>query len=208
MDFKEKLLDSHLVFEQDVDLLHPIHKYRKEALKRFEEDGFPSKRDELWKYTSLASIIQKDYHLSPTTDSNIELKDIKKYSLNDLDSFKLVFIDGVFSPFLSKTTHDGMDICVLSAAISKSKYKKTIKKYFSKIVPEDDNLSSLNTSYTKEGAYIFIPKGIEPEDPIQILHFATGNQNSIWLQPRNLIITESNSNVQIIERHQSLNDHK
>lgn len=208
MDFKEKLLDSHLAFEQDVDLLHPIHKYRKEALRRFEANGFPGKKDELWKYTSLASITQKDYHLSPTSESNIELKDIKKYYLNDIDSFKLVFIDGVYSPFLSKTTHDGMDICVLSAAISKSKYKKTIKKYFNKIVPDEDSLSSLNTSYTKEGAYILIPKNVEPEDPIQILHFSTGNQKSIWLQPRNLIIADSNSNVQIIERHQSLADHK
>ena len=48
MDFKEKLLDSHLAFEQDVDLLHPIHKNRKNALKRFEKDGFPNKNDELW----------------------------------------------------------------------------------------------------------------------------------------------------------------
>ena len=162
----------------------------------------------MWKYTSLASIIQKDYHLSPTSESNIELKDVKKYFLNDIDSFKLVFVDGIFSPFLSKTTHDGMDICVLSAAISKSKYKKTIKKYFNKVVPENESLSSLNTSYTKEGAYIFIPKNMEPEDPIQILHFSTGAQKSIWLQPRNLIVMEANSNVQIIERHQSLSDHK
>ncbi len=208
MDFKEKLLDSHLAFEQDVDLLHPIHDYRKKALKRFESDGFPTKSDELWRYTSLASIIQKDYHLSPTSESNIELKDVKKYFLNDIDSFKLVFVDGIFSPFLSKTTHDGMDICVLSAAISKSKYKKTIKKYFNKVVPENESFSSLNTSYTKEGAYIFIPKNMEPEDPIQILHFSTGAQKSIWLQPRNLIVMEANSNVQIIERHQSLSDHK
>ena len=208
MDFKEKLLDSHLAFEQDVDLLHPIHDYRKKALTRFESDGFPTKSDELWKYTSLASIIQKDYHLSPTSESNIELKDVKKYFLNDIDSFKLVFVDGIFSPFLSKTTHDGMDICVLSAAISKSKYKKTIKKYFNKVVPENESLSSLNTSYTREGAYIFIPKNMEPEDPIQILHFSTGAQKSIWLQPRNLIVMEANSNVQIIERHQSLSDHK
>ena len=162
----------------------------------------------MWKYTSLASIIQKDYHLSPTSESNIELKDVKKYFLNDIDSFKLVFVDGIFSPFLSKTTHDGMDICVLSAAISKSKYKKTIKKYFNKVVPENESLSSLNTSYTREGAYIFIPKNMEPEDPIQILHFSTGAQKSIWLQPRNLIVMEANSNVQIIERHQSLSDHK
>ncbi len=49
---------------------------------------------------------------------------------------------------------------------------------------------------------------MEPEDPIQILHFSTGAQKSIWLQPRNLIVMEANSNVQIIERHQSLSDHK
>ena len=65
------------------------------------QHGFPSKKDELWKYTSLASITQQDYHLRPTSDSSVELKDIKKYSLNDIDSFKLVFIDGIFNPFLS-----------------------------------------------------------------------------------------------------------
>ena len=37
MNFQEKLLDSFIAFEQDVDLLNPIHKDRKDALKRFEE---------------------------------------------------------------------------------------------------------------------------------------------------------------------------
>ena len=44
MNFQEKLLDSFIAFEQDVDLLNPIHKDRKDALKRFEELGFPSKK--------------------------------------------------------------------------------------------------------------------------------------------------------------------
>ena len=59
MNFQEKLLDSFIAFEQDVDLLNPIHKDRKDALKRFEELGFPSKKDESWKYTSLKSLVQK-----------------------------------------------------------------------------------------------------------------------------------------------------
>ena len=46
-----------------------------------------------------------------------------------------------------------------------------------------------------------------PEDPVQIMHFSTGNQKSIWLQPRNLIIADKNAKVEIIERHQSLNEH-
>jgi Fe-S cluster assembly protein SufD len=208
MNFQEKLLDSFIAFEQDVDLLNPIHSDRKEALKRFEKQGFPSKKDESWKYTSLKSIIQKDYSLSSKPDKSVELRDVKEYFLNDLDSFKIVFIDGVYSPFLSKTTHDGMDICVLSAALSKDKYNSTIKHYFNRAVPKDESLASLNTSYTKEGAYIYIPDGVCPEDPVQIMHFSTGNQKSIWLQPRNLIIADKNAKVEIIERHQSLSNNR
>ena len=207
MKFQEKLLDSFIAFEQDIDLLSPIHIDRKNALKRFEKQGFPSKKDESWKYTSLKSIIQKNYNLSSKSDKSVELRDVKEYFLNDLDSFKIVFVDGIYSPFLSKTTHDGMDICVLSAALSKDKYKSTLKKYFNQIVPKDQSLASLNTSYTKEGAYIYIPKGACPEDPVQIMHISTGNQESIWLQPRNLIIADKNAKVEIIERHQSLKDH-
>ena len=140
MKFQEKLLDSFIAFEHDIDLLNPIHTDRKDALKRFEKQGFPSKKDESWKYTSLKSIIQKNYSLSSKSDKSVELRDVKEYFLNDLDSFKIVFVDGIYSPFLSKTTHDGMDICVLSAALSKEKYNSTLKKYFNQIVPKDESL--------------------------------------------------------------------
>ena len=207
MSFQDKLLDSFIAFEQVIDLDNPLHTVRKNALKRFESDGFPTKKDELWKYTSLKSIIQKDYSLSVKSNPNVGLKDIEKYSINDIDSYKIVFVDGVFNPFLSNTTHDGMDICVLSAALSKTKYKKTITKYFNKIVPDDQSLASLNTSYTKEGAYIHIPKSVLPEVPVQILHFSSGKNKPLWLQPRNIIIVEENARVEIIERHQSLRSH-
>ena len=127
MSFQDKILDSFIAFEQVIDLENPIHNDRKNALKRFEDKGFPTKKDELWKYTSLKSITQKDYSLYVKSNPNIGLKDIKKYSINDIDSFKIVFVDGVFNPFLSNTTHDGKDICVLSAALIKSKYKKQLK---------------------------------------------------------------------------------
>jgi len=42
------------------------------------------------------------------------------------------------------------------------------------------------------------------EKPIQIIHFSTGDESAVMLQPRNLIVTDENSHVQIIERHQSL----
>ena len=207
MEFKEKLISSHLAFEEDLDLTDSVHDTRAQALKIFEEKGFPSKKDELWKYTSLDPLIHKDYSLFPNSESTVELKDVKKYFLYDTDTYKVIFIDGVYNPFLSNTTHDGLDVCLMSAALSKPKYRDIINSYFNKIAPLDESLTALNTSYAKEGAFIYIPKKTVAEKPIEIIHFSSGEQDSLWLQPRNLIVIDKNSQVQIIERHQSLKQH-
>ena len=207
MELKEKLLDSHLAFEQQSEVNEIVQNQRSSALRIFQEKGFPTKKIEAWKYTSLNSILNKDYVLFPRTDSNIELKKVKQYFLHDIDTYKIVFIDGIYSPFLSDTTHDGLDVCLLSAALSQIKYKEVIDKYFNKSVIKDESLTALNTAYAREGAYIFIPENKVSEKPIEIMHFSTGEQKSLWLQPRNLIVVEKNSQVQIIERHQSLREH-
>ncbi len=207
MEFKEKLISSHLAFEEDLDLTDNVHQTRANALKIFEEKGFPTRKDELWKYTSLDALIREDYSLFPKSEANIELKDVKKYFLYDTDTYKVIFIDGVYSPFLSNTTHDGLDVCLMSAALSKPKYRDLINTYFNKIAPSDESLTALNTSYAKEGAFVYIPKKTVAEKPIEIIHFSSGDQDSLWLQPRNLIVIDKNSQVQIIERHQSLKQH-
>ena len=207
MEFKEKLISSHLAFEEDLYQNDSVSQARASALKVFEEKGFPSKKEEAWKYTSLEALIQKDYALFPKSESSIEVNDVKKYFLYDTDTYKVIFIDGVYSPFLSNTTHDGLDVCLMSAALSKPKYRDLIDTYFNKIAPEDDSMTALNTSYVKEGAYIYIPKSVVAEKPIEIIHFSSGNESALWLQPRNLIVVDENAQVQIIERHQSLKEH-
>ena len=207
MDLKEKLLSSHLAFDEDLNLSEAVQKTRAKALQIFEKKGFPTKKEEAWKYTSLEALLQQDYALYPKSETTIELRDVKKYFLYDTDTYKIIFIDGVYSPFLSNTTHDGMDICLMSAALTKPKYRNLIETYFNKIAQHEDSLTALNTSYAKEGAYIFIPKSVVPERPVEIIHFASGNEPSLWLQPRNLIVVDQNAQVQIIERHQSLKPH-
>jgi Fe-S cluster assembly protein SufD len=207
MDFQEKLLASHIAFEEEIDLADPIHQVRIDSLETFEAKGFPTRKDEDWKYTSLNTLIRKDYALFPKAETSIDLQKVKKYFLYEIDTYKVVFIDGVYSPFLSNTTHDGLDVCLMSAALTKSKYRDLINTYFNKIANQGDSLTCLNTSYTREGAYVYIPKETVAEKPIEIIHFSTGEEKSLWLQPRNLIVVDQNAQVQIIERHQSLKEH-
>ncbi|WP_445383453.1 Fe-S cluster assembly protein SufD [Robiginitalea sp. IMCC43444] len=204
MDLKEKLLASFMAFENEVDIDNPVHDIRSEAIKNFEVKGFPHKKMEAWKYTSLAPIQKVDFSIFPKEENTIEYKDVKKYFLHEIDTYKIVFVDGIYSSYLSETTHDGVDICLMSSAISKPMYKPIIDVYFNKAARGEDSLTSLNTAFTREGAYIYIPKNKAPRKPVEILHFSTGNEASLLLQPRNLIIVEENAELQVLERHQSL----
>lgn len=205
MGLKEKILSSYLAFENDININSDIHEIRSKAFHNFEKLGFPTKKLEEWKYTSLNSVLKEDYSIFPSTENSITLNDVKKYFIDDIDSYKIVFIDGKHNSFLSETTHDGKDICLMSAALSKLKYESVVDNYFNKIAKQD-NMTSLNTAFANEGAYIHIPRNVEVEKPIQILHFSTGKENATMLQPRNLIVVGRNAHVQIIERHQSLNN--
>ncbi|MDX1272481.1 Fe-S cluster assembly protein SufD, partial [Bizionia paragorgiae] len=158
-----------------------------------------------WKYTSLNTVLKHDYSVFPKQENSIEYKDIKKYFLHDIDTYKIIFIDGKYSSHLSQTTHDGIDVCLMSSALNKPKYKQVIETYFNKVATKD-SLTALNTAFSSEGAYIHIPKNKLVDKPIQILHFSTGNEAALMLQPRNLIVADENSEVQIFERHQSLTD--
>ncbi|MFK7002442.1 Fe-S cluster assembly protein SufD [Flavobacterium covae] len=205
MDLKEKLLSSFMAFEEKVDVTTELHDLRTSALKNFEAKGFPTKKEEAWKYTSLNTVLKNDFSIFPKKENAVEIKDVKKYFINNVDTYKVVFIDGVFSTFLSSTTHDGLDVCLMSSALTKPKYKMVIDTYFNQIASKEEALTSLNTAFAYEGAYINIPKSKVVEKPIEIIYFSTGIENALMIQPRNLVIVGENAHVQIIERHQSLN---
>ena len=206
MDLKEKLVSSFLAFESKVDVNHPVHDIRSAAIKNFELKGFPNKKQEAWKYTSLNNLQKIDFSVFPKKENVLEYKDVKKYFLHEIDTYKIVFIDGIYSSYLSETTHDGVDVCLMSSALTKPMYRQVIDVYFNKVASKDESLTTLNTAFSKEGAYIYIPKNKAPRKPIQILHLATGNEAALLLQPRNLIIAEENAELQVIERHQSLTE--
>lgn len=205
MELKDKLLASFMAFEEKIDTHSELHELRSHAIKKFENKGFPTKKEEAWKYTSLNAILKNDFSVFPKKENAIEFKDVKKYFLHEIDTYKVVFIDGIFSSFLSSTTHDGLDVCLMSSALTKPKYKMIVDTYFNQIANKEDSLTSLNTAFSLEGAYINIPKSKVVEKPIEIIYFSTGNEAALMVQPRNLVIVGENAHVQIVERHQSLN---
>ena len=51
MELKEKLISSFMALEERIDVQSELHNVRTSALKNFETKGFPTNKEEAWKYT-------------------------------------------------------------------------------------------------------------------------------------------------------------
>lgn len=203
---KEKLVSSYLLVENELNNPDwaPVGQIRQDAIDHFEAEGFPTKRHEEWKYTNLKPVLKFDYKLFPKAEEELTLKDVQRYFLSDVDTYRLVFINGIYSSWLSISTHHGYDICTFSAALKR--HQQIINEHFSKYAPADEPMVSLNTAFARDGAFIRIPKNKVVEKPIEIVFFTTGRGAEVMTQPRNLIVVEEGAQVQIVERHRSLTE--
>lgn len=202
---QDKLVSSFIYFENELGetaTQTPVHRIRQEAMKVFETKGFPTRKDEDWKYTNLKPVTKYDYRIFPQTDVHLEYKDVKRFFLNEVDTYKVVFVDGVYSSWLSQTTHQGADVCTFSNALKK--YTEVVDRFFAKAAPAEEPTVALNTAFAREGAYIRIPKNTVLDKPIELLYFTTDQEKELMVQVRNLVVMEEGAQAQVVERHQSL----
>jgi Fe-S cluster assembly protein SufD len=204
MSLKEKMVSSFLAFELDTDINSKVHDIRTKSIKDFEKIGFPTKKNEYWKYTPINKVLNDNLTIFKKERHLIEFEKVKDFFISGIESYKIVFIDGTFDPVWSDTTHEGVDVCIISSILENNKYDEIINKYYNTLIDENESFSLLNSSFSKEGAFIHVPKNIELEKPVEIIHINSGGESSLMLQPRNLVILEKNSKAQIFESHYSI----
>ena len=110
MDLQEKLVASYMAQTSTSEDSKRMAKLRSTAIETFEQQGFPTKKMEDWKYTPLSKLVKTDFTVFPKKSKNVTLTDVQRFILHDVDTYKIVFVDGVYSSFLSETTHEGMDV--------------------------------------------------------------------------------------------------
>ena len=109
---------------------------RRAALSEFKENGLPTRKWEDWKYTSLRSLEDTDYRQTTDCDGRQSIESIP--SLN-ADSFspRLVFVEGVYRPDLSRTKGLPSDVTLSSMrqtlSDSPNFLKKTMNSLFGRV---------------------------------------------------------------------------
>src|ERR1017187_9145910 len=105
LDIKEKFVQE---FEATLNNDAPnfIKSIREEAIKSFEQLGFPTTKMEYWKYTNVKPILEHSYKAANKNQTiNLTKEELNKYLIAGYDSTLLVFYNGGFIKEYSQTNN-------------------------------------------------------------------------------------------------------
>ena len=171
---------------------------RSSAMDRFEQLGFPPVRDEDWKYTNLAALAKESF-VPASSSAERPIADVNGFSYPETAGAHLVVVNGFLREDLSQKSGLGDAVAVdLFSAAADARYNKIIRKYLARNAGYHNNgLTALNTAFLQSGVFVWIPKNVKVERPLQITFAAEGDQSSSF--PRVLVVAEENSSATLIE---------
>lgn len=185
-----------------------LRRLRENAMARFEEVGFPTTKDEEWKYTNVAPIARTGFTPLPS-DETSTLDDFASLGIPETRDSQLVFVNGRLRDDLSSLTALPAEVIALdlSQALADKRYAEIAREYLARHADfVASGFTAINTAFINHGAFVYIPRGITVEVPLHVLFISDPTEPNKLTSPRLLLIAEENSNTTLIESYVSAHD--
>jgi Fe-S cluster assembly protein SufD len=186
----------------------PLNSIRHSAIEYFGKHGFPTTKDEEWRFTNISPITRGLFapilH-STITDAN--RKKLDSILLHGFREHRLVFINGYYADEFSEISTNSNEVIIGNLREILESNPDLIKKYISKhSANQESAFTSLNTSFINDGAAIIIPDNTVIQEPFYIVYLSTNVDSPFVSYPRSLIIVGKNCQISIVEHYTSLSE--
>jgi len=184
-----------------------VRSLRQTGLDGFAALGFPTLQHEDWRYTNVAPITRLPFApATPVAVNGAESQLIAESIFADLPGHRLVFVNGEFSPQLSRLLPlaPGVRLENLAAALTSDTGAALIQPHLGRYAAAAGNaFTALNQAFFTDGAFIHVPANLTLTDPVELIFITSGQQDGQAIQPRNLIVAGANSRLTIVESYLS-----
>jgi Fe-S cluster assembly protein SufD len=181
-----------------------LRELRDGAIARFGELGFPTTKQEEWRFTSVAPIAGTPFTLAPAPDSRLPTPaDLAPFLLGDA---ALVFVNGRYSAALSRASGRPAGR-VESLATALGREPGLLERHVGRYAEfRDHPFAALNTAFIADGAFVHVPARVTREQPVQLLFLSVPGPLPLVSHPRNLIVVEREARAVIVETYAALAD--
>ncbi len=177
---------------------------RQQAIDRFTETGFPSRRDENWRNTNLAPIAQSVKSVS-ATPAQVTAADLERYSYDNFT--QLVVVNGRLAPELSRLDNLPEGVIVGSLASAIEEHPELVDEHLGRYADiESHPFVALNTALFRDGVFLYVPPKVVLEQPINLIVASTPEAEPAAMFPRLLMVAGESAEMTVFEQHVTVGD--
>lgn len=171
------------------------------ALQWVGEHGFPTHKDEDWKYTGLAPILAVPFDAATVASGSRVTAEMIDEAAVDLGGPRLVFVNGHFSSEFSRVTGVPAGAVVTTLAAVLAAGPDRLEPFFAHAPGVRHAFAAFNDALAEDGAFIHLPSGTTVDEPIQLVYFSDTGGVPLISSPRSVIIADSHSRATIVETY-------
>jgi len=189
---------KELVNTESRTVYKALEEKRTEAISNFERIGFPTKKNEEWRFTNVGPIVNTDFNIKKDGFKKSLIEKIAEYKF---DANVVVIYNGNYSAELSKVSEDGGKVFVgkFSDAYGKG-LDGVFEEHFGKYANDKvDGFTALNTSMINSGLLVYVSKGASLKKPVMIINYIEDSDTEMYANHRNLIVIEENGYAEVSE---------
>jgi len=207
LDPRQHYGDAFERFERTLGATAPgwLKALRKDAFARFAELGFPSTKQEEWRYTSVTPIAERAFELASDGAAELSRDDVEHSSFPVYACSLFVFVNGCFAPRFSAPRALSGSPYVESVANVLEHAPERLEPQLAKLAPYDAaSFVALNTAFLHDGALVQVPEGVTVEAPIHVVYLSRPDHKERVSYPRTLVLIGRGSHATVIEDYVSL----
>jgi Fe-S cluster assembly protein SufD len=178
-----------------------LRELRGRALTRFAETGFPTTRDEEWRFTSVAPIAETAFQVAGEPADRAAVKRLLQGVVFDGVAARVVVVNGRFSAELSTVRPESGVAAGGLAAVFASDRSARLEPLITKLAFDGRPFVALNTAFLDDGAFVEIPAGAVLTDPIHIVIVTTSGPSPVVAHPRIIVTAGANAQATIVETY-------
>ncbi len=186
------------------DARHPawLQALRRAAFQWVAEQGFPTAKDEAWKYTRIVPLLEILFQ-PVRPDLNLELSAASLERLaGDYGGVRLVFVNGYFAAELSVLDGLPAGARVNSLATLLNTDSRALESVFAQAFrSRPQAFTALNAALAEDGALVQIPAHTTVREPIHLVFFSAPGTTPQMTHPCVLIRLEAGSHAIVVESH-------
>lgn len=178
--------------QADTDWLELL---RRQAAERISELPPLTRKQENWRYTNVEPILKQAF--TPVVEAP---RDYSGTLPESGASFRLVFVDGWFMPALSRIGElpAGATLSGLHQAIGRD--DDVVRQNLNRATGGGEHLfTALNTALINDGLLLHLSAGLILEQPIEVFYLNSASDQSLLVQPRNLVVLDEGASATLVE---------